>query len=41
MGRFSVTPTQFAALAKIDDLGSGVQNQLGRLTRWTPRPSPA
>jgi DNA-binding MarR family transcriptional regulator len=36
MGRFSVTPTQFAALAKIDDLGSVSQNQLGRLTRMDP-----
>ena len=33
MGRFAVTPTQFAALAKLDDLGSVSQNQLGRLTR--------
>jgi MarR family transcriptional regulator, lower aerobic nicotinate degradation pathway regulator len=36
MGRFSVTPTQFAALAKLDDLGSVSQNQLGRLTRMDP-----
>ena len=36
MGRFSVTPTQFAALAKIDDMGSVSQNQLGRLTRMDP-----
>ena len=35
-GRFSVTPTQFAALAKIDDMGSVSQNQLGRLTRMDP-----
>ena len=33
MERFAVTPTQFAALAKLDDLGSVSQNQLGRLTR--------
>ena len=36
MGRFQVTPTQFAALAKLDDLGSESQNQLGRLTRMDP-----
>lgn len=36
MGRFGVTPTQFATLAKLDDLGSVSQNQLGRLTRMDP-----
>src|SRR5258706_12040196 len=36
MERFAVTPTQFAALAKLDDLGSVSQNQLGRLTRMDP-----
>jgi MarR family transcriptional regulator, lower aerobic nicotinate degradation pathway regulator len=36
MGRFNATPTQFAALAKLDDLGSVSQNQLGRLTRMDP-----
>src|SRR5215471_9048451 len=36
MGRFAVTPTQFAALAKLDDLGSVSQNALGRLTRMDP-----
>jgi DNA-binding MarR family transcriptional regulator len=36
MGRFGVTPTQFAALAKLDDLGSVSQNALGRLTRMDP-----
>jgi DNA-binding MarR family transcriptional regulator len=36
MGPFAVTPTQFAALAKLDDLGSVSQNQLGRLTRMDP-----
>src|SRR5262245_22106534 len=36
MGAFAVTPTQFAALAKLDDLGSVSQNQLGRLTRMDP-----
>ena len=36
MGPFAVTPTQFAALAKLDDLGSVSQNQLGRHTRMDP-----
>ena len=36
MGRFAVTPTQFAALAKLDDLTSVSQNELGRLTRMDP-----
>jgi DNA-binding MarR family transcriptional regulator len=36
MGRFAVTPTQFAALAKLDDLGSVSQNHLGRLTHMDP-----
>jgi MarR family transcriptional regulator, lower aerobic nicotinate degradation pathway regulator len=36
MQRFAVTPTQFAALAKLDDLTSVSQNQLGRLTRMDP-----
>jgi DNA-binding MarR family transcriptional regulator len=36
MESFAVTPTQFAALAKLDDLGSVSQNQLGRLTRMDP-----
>jgi MarR family transcriptional regulator, lower aerobic nicotinate degradation pathway regulator len=36
MQRFAVTPTQFAALAKLDDLASVSQNQLGRLTRMDP-----
>ena len=36
MGPFAVTPTQFAALAKLDDLGSVSQNQLGRLTAMDP-----
>ncbi len=36
MARFGVTPTQFAALSKLDDLGSVSQNQLGRLTRMDP-----
>jgi DNA-binding MarR family transcriptional regulator len=36
MSRFSVTPTQFAALAKLDDMGSVSQNQLGRLTAMDP-----
>ncbi len=36
MARHSVTPTQFAVLAKLDDLGSVSQNQLGRLTAMDP-----
>jgi DNA-binding MarR family transcriptional regulator len=36
MGRFDVTPTQFAALAKLHDLGPVSQNQLGRLTAMDP-----
>ena len=36
MERFAITPTQFAALAKLDDLGSVSQNRLGRLTRMDP-----
>jgi MarR family transcriptional regulator, lower aerobic nicotinate degradation pathway regulator len=36
MAPFSVTPRQFAALAKLDDLGSVSQNQLGRLTAMDP-----
>src|SRR5262245_65841405 len=36
MGRFGVTPRQFAALAKLDDLGTVSQNQLGRLTAMDP-----
>ena len=36
MAEFSVTPTQFAALAKLDDLQAVSQNQLGRLTAMDP-----
>ena len=36
MGEFSITPTQFAALAKLDDLQAVSQNQLGRLTAMDP-----
>ena len=36
MEEFSVTPTQFAALAKLHDLGSVSQNELGRLTAMDP-----
>ena len=36
MGEFSVTPTQFAALAKLHDLGSVSHNELGRLTAMDP-----
>jgi MarR family transcriptional regulator, lower aerobic nicotinate degradation pathway regulator len=34
--RFSVTPTQYAALVKLHDLGEQSQNQLGRLTAMDP-----
>jgi len=33
---FQITPTQFAALAKLYDLGEQSQNQLGRLTAMDP-----
>jgi DNA-binding MarR family transcriptional regulator len=36
MAEFRVTPTQFAALAKLHDLGSVSQNELGRLTAMDP-----
>jgi MarR family transcriptional regulator, lower aerobic nicotinate degradation pathway regulator len=36
MARFDITPTQFAALAKIDDEGAISQNHLGRLTAMDP-----
>lgn len=36
MGEFDLTPTQFAVLAKLDDLGSVSQNQLGRLVAMDP-----
>jgi MarR family transcriptional regulator, lower aerobic nicotinate degradation pathway regulator len=36
MSEFSITPTQFAALAKLDDLQAVSQNQLGRLTAMDP-----
>lgn len=36
MGRFDVTPTQFAALAKLGDVGRVSQNELGRLTAMDP-----
>lgn len=36
MGEFNVTPTQFAALAKLDDVGRVSQNELGRLTAMDP-----
>lgn len=36
MGAFDVTPTQFAALAKLDDAGPVSQNELGRLTAMDP-----
>jgi DNA-binding MarR family transcriptional regulator len=36
MTEFAITPTQFAALAKLDDLQAVSQNQLGRLTAMDP-----
>jgi MarR family transcriptional regulator, lower aerobic nicotinate degradation pathway regulator len=36
MSGFGVTPTQFAALVKLDDAGPTSQNQLGRLTAMDP-----
>ena len=36
MAEFSITPTQFAALSKLDDLHAVSQNQLGRLTAMDP-----
>jgi DNA-binding MarR family transcriptional regulator len=36
MGEFGITPTQFAALAKLDDAGRVSQNELGRLTAMDP-----
>jgi MarR family transcriptional regulator, lower aerobic nicotinate degradation pathway regulator len=36
MGDFGVTPTQFAVMAKLDELGPISQNQLGRLTAMDP-----
>ena len=36
MAQFDITPTQFAALAKIDDEGAISQNHLGRLTAMDP-----
>jgi DNA-binding MarR family transcriptional regulator len=36
MGAFEVTPVQFAALAKLHDLGPTSQNQLGRLVGIDP-----
>jgi MarR family transcriptional regulator, lower aerobic nicotinate degradation pathway regulator len=36
MGGFEVTPTQFAALAKLHETGPLPQNQLGRLTAMDP-----
>jgi DNA-binding MarR family transcriptional regulator len=34
--KFSVTPTQYAALVKLHDLGEVSQNRLGRLTAMDP-----
>jgi DNA-binding MarR family transcriptional regulator len=36
MGGFDITPTQFAALAKLDEAGPLAQNQLGRLVAMDP-----
>jgi MarR family transcriptional regulator, lower aerobic nicotinate degradation pathway regulator len=36
MGSFAVTPTQFAALAKLDEVGPVAQSQLGRLVAMDP-----
>jgi DNA-binding MarR family transcriptional regulator len=36
IGDLQLTPTQFAALAKMHDLGQVSQNQLGRLTAMDP-----
>jgi DNA-binding MarR family transcriptional regulator len=36
MDGFDITPTQFAALAKLHDLGPTSQNQLGRLIAMDP-----
>jgi DNA-binding MarR family transcriptional regulator len=36
IGEAQLTPTQFAALVKIRDLGEVTQNQLGRLTAMDP-----
>ena len=36
MGELQLTPTQFAALVKIRDVGQVSQNQLGRLTAMDP-----
>ena len=36
MSDYRITPTQFAALAKLDDLGRVSQNELGRLTGMDP-----
>ncbi len=36
MGSFCVTPTQFATMAKLDDLGPTSQNLLGRMTAMDP-----
>lgn len=36
LAEFSVTPTQLAALCKLDELGSTSQNELGRQTAMDP-----
>lgn len=39
MGEFELTPTQYAALVKIGDVGEISQNHLGRLTAMDPATS--
>ena len=36
MGQFDITPTQFAALAKLHEVGETSQNRLGRMTSMDP-----
>jgi len=36
MGQFEVTPTQFAALARLHEVGETSQNRLGRMTAMDP-----
>lgn len=36
MGRFDITPQQFTALVKLDDVGQASQNELGRMVAMDP-----
>ncbi len=36
MSKFDITPTQFAALAKLHEVGETSQNRLGRMTSMDP-----